>query len=67
MGKRNEPLKWKAYIIIHGADPVPMESLTPEQRHQVSVEMAENMRKALQPIYSRHPELFGDCGRVVEE
>lgn len=57
MGKE---LTFTNYISIDGAEPVRMDSLTPEQLKECRRRMAENMGRVMSEYYSKHPEKYAN-------
>lgn len=48
----------ESYISIRGADPVPFDSLTPEQKEECTKVIFERIGKAVESYIARHPEQY---------
>ena len=57
MAKRKE-ITVRCFISIGGADYVPLESLTDEEREAASKTMTANFAKAMEDYYRRHQEEY---------
>ena len=57
MGK-SKPFTYRAYISIDGAEPIPLESMTPEQEAHVRSRMCENLSHTMSEYYSLHPDEY---------
>lgn len=53
-------LKFRCFIEIDGADAVPMESLTPQEKERVMGIWSERLSRNMSAWYSQHPELLGE-------
>lgn len=53
-------LTFTNYISIDGAEPVLMDSLSPEQLEMCRRRMAENMGRVMSEYYSEHPEKYAN-------
>lgn len=56
---KNE-LTYRCFIEIDGAEPVPMESLSSEEKSRVMGIWSERLSKTMSAWYSQHPELIGE-------
>ena len=57
MAKRKE-LTWSCMVSLNGADPVPLESLSPEQLEYCRKVWGERMGQAINEHYRNHPEEY---------
>ena len=49
---------YKAMVSIDGAEPIPWESMTPEQEADVHRRMRERLSRTMSDYYSLHPEEY---------
>ena len=56
---KNE-LTYRCFIEIDGAEPVPMESLSSEEKSRVMGIWSERLTKSMSAWYSQHPELISE-------
>lgn len=57
MGK-SKPFTYRAYISIDGAEPIPWESMTPQQEAYVRRRMSENLSRTMSEYFSLHPDEY---------
>lgn len=55
---KGKKLTYVCYISIDGADPVPLESLTEEQRQRWQDGMRERLQRTFNEYYAQHPEEY---------
>lgn len=62
-------LTFTNYISIDGAEPVRMDSLSPEELQYCREKMAENMGRVMSDYYSNHMEEYPETrwGRALSE
>jgi hypothetical protein len=60
MSMRYPPLRAESYISIDGAEPVPFNSLSEEERARYRKIMTERGKKALEDAIRQRPEIHGD-------
>lgn len=60
MAKKRE-YTFTNYISIDGAPPVPMDSLTEEQKEYCARKMAQNIGRTLSRYFTQHPEEYDRC------
>jgi len=57
MAKRKE-ITVRCFVSLDGAESVPLQSLSKQQRQEVSDRIAKNFAVALNEYYSQHPEEY---------
>lgn len=55
---KKQELKFECYISIDGAEPVPLESLTAEEKAYASQKMTDRLSENMSRYYSAHPEQY---------